>query len=143
MRTIHYKKHLIALFVCVLSFTSIAQNNTPLKPCPNSPNCVSTVEAKARKRMEPLQFKGDREMSKAKLKELILAIEGTSITAEDSSYLLFEFSTSIGKFIDDVGFYFDETTQVIHFRSASRKGYGDFGANKRRMKKITKAWNKD
>lgn len=136
-----YKKHFLTTLICLLSITSIAQNNTPLKPCPKSPNCVSTVEAKPRKRMVPLNFRGDMIASKTRLKEIILAIEGTSITVEDSSFLLFEFSTSIGKYIDDVGFYFQQSTQLIHFRSASRIGYGDFGANKRRMKKITKAWN--
>ncbi|MFT5819440.1 MAG: hypothetical protein ACI8ZM_000664 [Crocinitomix sp.] len=118
----------------------MTQNKTPLKPCPNSPNCVSTVETKARKRMNPLHFKGDQEASKAKLKEIILIIEGASLIVEDSTYLLFEFSTSVGKYIDDVAFYFEQSTQLIHFRSASRKGYGDFGANKRRMKKISKLW---
>ncbi|NOQ70745.1 MAG: DUF1499 domain-containing protein [Crocinitomix sp.] len=135
-----YYKLLIFLLLSSSSISGIAQNNTPLKPCPKSPNCVSTLESKGRKKMSVLPFIGDLEKSKTKLKEIVLTIKGATLVVEESNYLHFEFSTSMGKFIDDVEFYFDESTQHIHFRSASRIGYGDFGANKRRMKKITKLW---
>jgi uncharacterized protein (DUF1499 family) len=42
-------------------------------------------------------------------------------------------SSMILRFIDDVEFYFDEATGFIEFRSASRLGYGDAGANRQRM----------
>ncbi len=90
--------------------------------------------------MPALDYKNSLEDSKTKIKEIVLKMEGTKLVKEDSTYLHFEFSTAIGKYIDDVEFYFDSTTQLIHFRSASRIGYGDFGANKRRMKRISKAW---
>jgi uncharacterized protein (DUF1499 family) len=91
--------------------------------------------------MKALPFHGDIEQSKVQLKAIVLAIDGTVLSKEKANYLHFEFSTSIGKYIDDVVFYFDAQTQLIHFRSASRIGYGDFGANKRRMKRISKTWN--
>ena len=31
---------------------------------------------------------------------------------------------------------FEEASKTIHFRSASRVGYGDFGVNRRRMEDI-------
>ncbi|HEY6084419.1 MAG TPA: DUF1499 domain-containing protein [Nitrospira sp.] len=40
------------------------------------------------------------------------------------------------RFVDDVEFLFDDDTKTIHFRSASRVGYGDFGVNRRRMEEI-------
>ena len=48
--------------------------------------------------------------------------------------------TRLGKFTDDIEFLIDPTAKLIHFRSASRIGYGDFGKNKRRMKKIKSDW---
>jgi uncharacterized protein (DUF1499 family) len=42
------------------------------------------------------------------------------------------------RFIDDVEFVFDDETKTVHFRSASRTGYSDFGVNRRRMDDIRK-----
>ena len=121
-------------------FIGSAQDTIPLNPCPSSPNCVCTYEKKARKSAPTLPFKGTLDESRAELIKLISTIEGATLVKENATYLHFEFHTSIGQFIDDVEFYFDETNKVIHYRSASREGYGDFGANMRRMKKIEQMW---
>ncbi len=110
-----------------------------LDPCPNSPNCVSTQETRKRKRMKPIPFEKSLDFSKRKLMVLLeVMIENIDATLieDEGNYLHYEFKTKIGKFIDDVEFIFDEENKQIHFRSASRKGYGDFGKNRRRMKKI-------
>ena len=46
------------------------------------------------------------------------------------------------RFVDDVRFYFDEARHEIHFRSASRIGFGDLNANPRRMAAIRAAFTK-
>jgi len=46
----------------------------------------------------------------------------------------------VWRFVDDVEFYLDETARVVHFRSASRMGYYDFGMNRRRMKEISEQY---
>jgi uncharacterized protein (DUF1499 family) len=38
--------------------------------------------------------------------------------------------------VDDVEFVFDDESKTIHFRSASRIGYGDYGVNRDRMEAI-------
>jgi len=122
----------------------IAQNIScemiSLTPCPNSPNCVSTKAEKKSKRMEPLAFEGDDVSALQRLKQLIAQNPQAKLTDERNLYLHYEFTTKLGKFIDDVEFLVDAENSVIHFRSASRKGYGDFGKNKRRMKKIQQQW---
>jgi len=114
-----------------------------LDPCPNSPNCVSTQETRKRKRMRPIILKHTSEYAKKKMK-LMLDDEddfsNVTLIEEKGNYQHYEFKTKIGKFIDDVEFLFDEKNKLIHFRSASRKGYGDFGKNRRRMKKIRKKY---
>jgi uncharacterized protein (DUF1499 family) len=77
-----------------------------------------------------------------KLKTMLANNSRATLVEEKGNYLHYEFKTKIGKFIDDVEFIFDEEIKQIHFRSASRKGYGDFGKNKRRMKKIRKEYEK-
>lgn len=62
----------------------------------------------------------------------------TKLVDEDESYLHFEFTSLLLRFVDDVEFLFDEKIGTIHFRSASRIGYGDFGVNRRRMEEIRK-----
>ena len=60
----------------------------------------------------------------------------TKLVQEDDSYLHYEFTSLLLRFVDDVEFLFDDETKTIHFRSASRMGYGDFGVNRRRMEDI-------
>lgn len=125
--------------------TGLALDNSlaqaKLSPCPNSPNCVSTQALKKRKRMEALPYTETISESKKRLRELISQIPRTQLVEEEAHTLHFTFKTKIGKFTDDVHFLWDPEQQVIHFRSASRKGWSDLGANRRRMKKISKRYH--
>jgi len=117
----------------------INQNNTAeLKPCPNSPNCVSTQEARKRKKMDPIAFTVSPDAAIQKLEQVIATYSNATLVTKKDNYLHYTFKTKLFKFIDDVEFIIDREEKVIHFRSASRKGYSDFGKNKRRMKKIRK-----
>jgi uncharacterized protein (DUF1499 family) len=62
-------------------------------------------------------------------------MERTALVRETPDYLHVEFRTFLG-FVDDGEFYIDETQKIIHLRSASRVGYWDLGANRRRMESI-------
>jgi uncharacterized protein (DUF1499 family) len=42
------------------------------------------------------------------------------------------FTTRLFRFKDDVEFYIDADEGQVHFRSASRVGYSDMGANRKR-----------
>ena len=123
--------------------TSFNLNNSTvekLKPCPKSPNCVCTQEDNSRKKMEPIYFTSDAEQAATKLEKLIASYDYAVLVKQEPNYYHYEFVTKLGKFIDDVEFLIDPTAKLIHFRSASRVGYGDFGKNKRRMKKIKRDW---
>ncbi len=112
-----------------------------LKPCPDSPNCVSTQSTQAAKKRTPLSFSGDPAEALKRLQELVMAMPRTKrLTAQDN-YLHFTFKTWPIPFIDDVEFLLDAEAKVIHYRSASRVGYSDIGVNSRRMAKIAKRWN--
>jgi len=118
---------------------------TKLNPCPKSPNCVSTQENRRRKIMRPILFTYKLGKAKMKMKQLLDNEDdfpNVTLVDEGEKYLHYEFKTKIGKFIDDVEFIFDEKNKQIHFRSASREGYGDFGKNRRRMKMIRKMYER-
>lgn len=57
----------------------------------------------------------------------------TRIVEESENYLRVEFTTAIMRYVDDVEFLIDDSAGVVHFRSASRVGYSDMGANRKRM----------
>lgn len=117
-----------------------ASMTTTLKPCPSSPNCVSTQSTQPDKQREPVPFTGTVEEAKAKMKAVVDGMARTKLIEEEDNYLHYTFKTFPIPFVDDVEFLFDGEAKVIHFRSASRVGYSDLGVNSKRMKKVVKAY---
>jgi uncharacterized protein (DUF1499 family) len=111
-----------------------------LRPCPNSPNCVSTFAIDDAHKIEPLTFSDSPDAALARLKTVILLQPRVQIVTATDTYLHVEFTTALMRYVDDVEFLVDAAMKVIHFRSASRLGYSDLGANRRRMEKIRRAF---
>lgn len=114
-----------------------------LKPCPQSPNCVSTQSTQPDKKREPIAYLGTLAEAKAKMKKVVGEMSRTQLKEEKANYLRYTFKTFPIPFIDDVEFVFDDEAKHIHFRSASRVGHSDLGANSRRMAKVVKAFLAD
>jgi len=107
-----------------------------LAPCPSSPNCVSTQALDEGHAIAPIRYRKPRVEVKEALKEFIRSLPRTKLVVEDESYLHYEFTSLLLRFVDDVEFLFDDETKTIHFRSASRTGYGDLGVNRKRMEQV-------
>lgn len=107
-----------------------------LVSCPSSPNCVATQAQDEGHAIAPFRYRKSRAEAKESLKAIVQAMPRTKLVEEDESYLHYEFTSLLLRFVDDVEFLFDEEAKTIHFRSASRTGYGDFGVNRRRMEVI-------
>ena len=109
-----------------------------LSPCPDSPNCVSTLSPleDSRHAIAPYRFSRTKSDAKALLKTVIAGLPRTRLVEENETYLHYEFTSLLLRFVDDVEFLFDDEAKAIHFRSASRTGYGDLGVNRRRMEDI-------
>ncbi|PPK87105.1 uncharacterized protein (DUF1499 family) [Neolewinella xylanilytica] len=114
-----------------------------LKPCPDSPNCVSTQSMQASKQRAPIPFTGSATEAKAKLKRVIGDMSRTELVSEEENYLHYTFKTWPIPYVDDVEFLIDADEKVIHYRSASRVGHSDLGVNSRRMKKVVAAYEAD
>ena len=84
----------------------------------------------------PFRYRKSRAEAKEVLKEVIRSLPRTKLLEEDESYLHYEFTSLLLRFVDDVEFLFDDETKTIHFRSASRTGYGDMGVNRKRMEQV-------
>jgi uncharacterized protein (DUF1499 family) len=111
-------------------------NLRTLGPCPSSPNCVSTQASDKGHAIAPFRYRKSRAEAKEALKEVIRSLPRTKLVEEDESYLHYEFTSLLLRFVDDVEFLFDDETKTIHFRSASRTGYGDLGVNRKRMEQV-------
>lgn len=106
------------------------------QPCPDSPNCVSSLATDPKQKIEPLQVDGDPAEAWIRLQDVVSGMKGaTTVTATDD-YLHVEFRSRLFRFVDDVEFQRDSEQGQIEIRSASRKGHSDFGVNRKRSEKI-------
>lgn len=113
---------------------------TKLAPCPSSPNCVSSQAKDTAHRVKPIPFDGDPGEAMQRLRGVIEAMPRTRIIAAGKDSLRAEFSSRIFGFVDDVDAIADAARRVIDIRSASRTGYSDLGANRRRVEAIREAF---
>jgi uncharacterized protein (DUF1499 family) len=91
--------------------------------------------------MEPIRYQGAAESARRRLLEIIRTFPGTTVVQDSGNYLSAEFRSAIFSIVDDVEFEFDDSAKLIHFRSASRLGYYDFGVNRRRMETIIREFS--
>ena len=113
-----------------------------LRPCPPSPNCVCSQEARAEASVEPLRFGAEVEPEAAF--EALLAVIADEPSAElakrDGDYAHAVWSTPLLGFRDDVELLLDREARAIHVRSASRVGHSDLGANLERVDALRAAF---
>ena len=133
----------LCLFMACCSGTrpaTLGVKDGKLAPCPESPNCVSTQAGLGRHGIDPIRYTGTKEQAKQKLVQVISSMKRSEIITDEGDYIHAEFTSLIFRFIDDVEFSFDDGNKLIHFRSASRLGKSDLGANRRRMEAIRKGF---
>lgn len=114
------------------------QEQPSLAPCPNSPNCVSSLSQDPEQYVDPFSYSGSVTDAKAKLHSLFKESPRTHVVTNTDTYLHVEISSFLFRFVDDVEFLFDEEQKLIHVRSASRTGYWDVGVNRKRIEALHK-----
>lgn len=112
-----------------------------LAPCPDSPNCVSSqADPEDSHYIEPMAYiDGASDQTYEAVAEYLLDLPRTNIVTKQKTYLHVECTSMIFRFVDDLEIVFDHEAQLVHFRSASRVGHSDLGANRRRVEKLKKA----
>lgn len=105
-------------------------------PCPNTPNCVSSLETGSSHYIEPLSYQGPLEEAKQRLLDVINGFPRTQMHEITDTYIQATFTSFLFRFTDDVEFHIDDTKKLIHMKSASRLGFSDLGANRRRCEAI-------
>lgn len=129
------------LLLALISFLTACSGEPPqnigvrqgkLTPCPETPNCVSSFESSEKHSIAPLEANLDQ------IQEILLGMDEANIVEVVDDYLYAEFTSRIMGYIDDVEFLADPTRNLTHVRSASRLGYSDLGANRKRVEAIRK-----
>ena len=126
----------LLMFAGACGSPNVGMRNNRLMPCPDSPNCVSSFETDPSHYIEPLRYKGSKADARQKLLAILNATKRVKVVTSEETYIHAEFTSLIFRFVDDVEFYLDEKEPVIHVRSASRVGYSDLGANRKRVEEI-------
>ncbi len=111
-----------------------------LAPCPESPNCVSSLENEASHAIPPIEYRGiDRNQA---METMLSVLENEkrcriiTVVKDEPGYIHAEFRSFLFRFTDDTEFLFPADESVIHVRSASRVGYSDMGVNRKRLERL-------
>ena len=111
-----------------------------LTPCPSSPNCVSSLSEDRKHAIEPLQYTGSRDEARHRLIGILDKQAAARVIINETDYIHAEFRSKIFRLVDDVEFLFSDEEKIIHVKSASRVGYSDLGANRKRVEWIRRAF---
>lgn len=139
---------LLVVALVIGFFVYMKMNNRPpeglgvtagvFKPCPTTPNCVSSQAEKsdAEHYIAPFIYHGSRKDTQLDIESYFLNQGNAQIVASELGYVHIEVASSWFGYIDDVEFYLPEADSVIHIRSASRVGYSDLDVNRQRIEKL-------
>ncbi len=106
-----------------------------LKKCPDTPNCVSSQEDGSHF-IEPVKYSGTLADARRTLLDILNNMKRTLVITSEDNYIHAESTSLLFRFVDDVEFYLDDSTKLIHVRSASRVGRSDLGVNRKRVEEI-------
>lgn len=110
--------------------------NGDLRPCPDSPNCVSSRSPNPDQFVLPISYSGPSGPVRNRLLAVLESMKRVRIVTATDRYIHAEFTSAVFRFVDDVECLLDEADSLIHIRSASRVGYSDLGVNRRRVERI-------
>jgi len=122
------------LYIIVMTLSTATQASAKQLPaCPSSPNCVSSQATDADHAIAPFKIVGNVEEAWTALKKALISQSRTVITDETGDTLHAQATSLVFRFVDDIDAILDTDARLIHIRSASRTGYGDFGVNRKRV----------
>lgn len=102
--------------------------------CPPTPNCVSSEASAPHQKIAPFPLPENPEKCWSILTNILTDTPQLKIKHQDQQRLHAIATTRIMRFKDDL--YFERRADHIAVKSASRIGYSDLGANRRRLEAI-------
>ncbi|WP_037071103.1 DUF1499 domain-containing protein [Psychromonas arctica] len=106
-----------------------------LQACTSIENCVFSENIDgAENNIQPFAFDGEKAVFLTQLKTSVESMGGKIVDIEDG-YIAATFTSAIFGFVDDLELRVSDD-HLLHFRSASRVGKSDLGANKKRVEAL-------
>jgi uncharacterized protein (DUF1499 family) len=137
-----WRNFLLVVFLTLPVVASSAESepmSKSLAPCPDSPNCVSSDATDPSHYTAPFAIILPAREAWPLVRETVNEIPRTEITRQTDSYLRAECRSVVFQFVDDLELELRPGEGIIAVRSASRKGYSDFGVNRRRVERLREA----
>jgi uncharacterized protein (DUF1499 family) len=131
---------LMALFSCTGNRPSdlgVAEGR--LRPCPDTPNCVSTTADDTEHSIPPLDLAVAPAVAWPEVQAAVAAIPRCRVVTATADYLHAEVSSAVFGFVDDLEVYLPAQGNTLTVRSASRLGHSDFGVNRKRVEALREA----
>ncbi|MEZ5479256.1 MAG: DUF1499 domain-containing protein [Thiolinea sp.] len=114
--------------------------NGRLSACSGKPNCVNSEAAPDSEfHIDPLAS-GDPSTALERMQAAIRAAGG-QIQQQTTDYLAATFQSRLFGFVDDLEVRLEPAQQLLQIRSASRVGYSDMGANRKRVEQLRQIFN--
>ncbi len=112
------------------------QSESPLSPCPMSPNCVSSLATDDVHKIEA--FTLTRPVSDAwpEIKAIVLSLPRSKVVEEKPGYLHVEIRSLVFRFVDHLELAAEPASTRVDIRSASARGYSDLGVNRKRIEAL-------
>jgi len=110
-----------------------------LRPCPSSPNCVSSDAPDPAHRVEAFVLSVARDAGWRAVREEIAALPRATLVEEAANYLHAQCASALFGFVDDLEVHLPAAGDRIAIRSAARVGYSDLGVNRRRVERLREA----
>ncbi len=129
-------------FVAVMSLagcsgklpSNFGGDNQALAPCPDSPNCVSSLDFSGEHGVAPLNLTSADKWQT--LNEQVQQLSGTKIVSGSDRYIHAESTSRVFRFVDDFELKKRDDSNIVDIRSASRVGHSDFGVNRKRVEML-------
>jgi len=118
---------------------SVGAGASGLKGCPKRANCVSSEAKDKQHSVAPFRLQGNPDVSWPRIRDTISAMPRWRIVAATDTYIHAECKSRVFGFVDDLELLLNLSNGVISIRSASRIGYSDLGANRRRVELLRQA----
>lgn len=131
---------LLAIAGCGAGGANVRNSDGSLAPCSSAPHCVSSIPSDEDHAVAPMHYVGSMEAAQRAMAKIIGNYGNGAVVENTRGYMRAEFTSPIFKYVDDVEFLFQEDRN-IQVRSSSRIGYYDFGANRKRIEEIRKAFD--
>ena len=124
------------------SASSFDFSSGKLPECPSSPNCVSSQAPidDERHYIAPFSAIGV-EKPIDHIFGILSSLPRVEVQQVGENFLHATFTTKFFSWVDDVIFLLDEKEETLHVFSASRVGYYDFGANRKRVERLRFIWD--